>query len=84
MCRYIDRICVDPVLRSRGLGTRLYAEAQQLAKERHVPLLCEVNTRPPNERSLAWHTRLGFKPVGKQATEGGHKEVVYLQWTPLT
>ena len=39
----------------------------------------QVNTRPCNERSLAFHERLGFHEVGRQQSEGGSKEVAMLE-----
>jgi predicted GNAT superfamily acetyltransferase len=39
---------------------------------------CEVNLDPPNPRSLAFHERLGFREVGRQATKGGAFTVVLL------
>jgi hypothetical protein len=34
-------------------------------------LTCEVNLRPPNEGSLRFHRRLGFREVGRQETPYG-------------
>ena len=42
-------------------------------------LTCEVNLRPPNEGSIAYHERHGFKRVGTQETEGGSKEVAMME-----
>ena len=43
-------------------------------------ITCEVNTRPANPDSMAFHERLGFREVGRQQTEGGAKEVALLAW----
>ncbi len=72
---YIDRIVVSGHHRRAGIGAALYADLS-----RHVPagcplLTCEVNLRPPNPSSLAFHGRMGFAPVGEQDTEGGSKRV---------
>ncbi len=49
-----------------------------LAERRGVSLLCEVNTRPRNDTSLAFHEAWGFKPVGEQDVAGGSKTVMML------
>jgi len=72
---YIDRIVVSDRIRRAGVGVALYADLA-----RHLPqscplLTCEVNLRPPNPTSLAFHERMGFAPVGEQDTEGGQKRV---------
>lgn len=70
---YIDRIAVAPEHRGRGLALSLYRDMEQYTA---APLLaCEVNLRPPNPRSLEFHRRFGFQPVGRQETEGGAKTV---------
>lgn len=76
---YIDRVVVDPEIRGAGLGSSLYRALIDRARAEGVPrLTCEVNLRPLNERSLRFHTGLGFQPVGTQDTEGGTKTVQLL------
>lgn len=73
---YVDRIVVDPAARSAGVGAALYADLVGAARAAGVPrLACEVNLRPANDRSLAFHERLGFRAVGTQDTEAGRKTV---------
>ena len=73
---YVDRIVVVPAERSSGIGAALYADLERAARAAGCPrLACEVNIRPANERSLRFHERLGFRPVGTQDTEGGAKSV---------
>ncbi len=70
---YVDRIVTVPRHRRTGIGARLYRE---VARATDAPLItCEVNVRPPNDTSMAFHERLGFRPVGTQDTEGGAKTV---------
>lgn len=76
---YIDRLAVDAAWRRRGIARALYHDAEARARRAGAPLLaCEVNERPRNEASLAFHEALGFEPVGRQDTEGGSKTVVML------
>jgi len=75
---YLDRIAVAPAARGRGVGRALYA-GLLAALGTSVPVLfCEVNIRPRNDRSLAFHAGLGFREVGQQDTDGGRKRVSLL------
>ena len=76
---YVDRIVVDRAVRGRGLGQVLYASVFGAAEaERRAEVTCEVNLDPPNPGSLAFHSRLGFREVGRQATKGGSVLVALL------
>ncbi len=76
---YVDRIVVGEALRSRGIGAALYGAVFDRAAELGLPAVtCEVNLDPPNPRSLAFHTRLGFRQVGEQSTKGGTTRVALL------
>jgi uncharacterized protein len=61
---YLDRIVVSDAVRRRGIGGRLYEqmEATAVGFERMV---CEVNLRPANEASLAFHTSRGYVEIGR-------------------
>jgi predicted GNAT superfamily acetyltransferase len=72
---YVDRIAVSPAYKGRGIGRALYAAVETFAIEVAPILTCEVNILPPNPESMAFHTRLGFREVGQQDTEGGTKRV---------
>lgn len=72
---YIDRIVIGRAHRGTGLGGLLYADLETRVGQGAVMLTCEVNLRPPNPHSLAFHQRLGFEAVGEQDTEGGSKRV---------
>ena len=76
---YLDRIAVSPAHRRFGIGRRFYDELRiRLAPE--FPLLCcEVNVRPRNDASLAFHESIGFREVGQQDTAGGTKRVSLLE-----
>lgn len=76
---YVDRIVVDATTRSAGLGGALYRELAVRATESWPRICAEVNVRPPNPRSLAFHDRHGFAVIGEQDTEGGKKRVALLE-----
>ncbi|MEY4373606.1 MAG: hypothetical protein RL219_2375 [Actinomycetota bacterium] len=75
---YLDRIVIEPSLRSRGAGTALYAELERRIGGDLRWLLCEVNVRPLNAGSLRFHQRIGFVEVGQQNTGAGAKRVSLL------
>lgn len=72
---YIDRIAVADGARRRGIAAGLYRDLFRFARPRTALLTCEVNTRPVNAESLAFHGSFGFREVGTQETEGGAKAV---------
>jgi hypothetical protein len=73
---YVDRVVVDAAARGRGLGARLYDDLEALARAQGVDLLaCEIDVAPPNPASTRFHARRGFREVGRQAVQGGTKEV---------
>ena len=66
MCGGGSSACV----RRSGVGTRVYDQIEERARAR-APVMClEVNLDPPNEPSLAFHTRRGFREVGRQDAFG--------------
>ena len=77
---YVDRVCVAPHARGRGLARALYehlfAAARSAGRRRVV---CEVNSEPPNPASDAFHGRMGFVEVGSGAIHGGAKRVRYFE-----
>jgi uncharacterized protein len=58
---YVDRIVVAAPWRGRGLGAALYRDIGALTR---APIVCDVNLRPSNDASLAFHGRQGFREVG--------------------
>ena len=76
---YVDRVAVASHSRQRGIASRLYDDFTATLRGHAPVLVCEVNIRPPNTASLAYHERHGFARIGTQETEGGKKEVVLLE-----
>ena len=69
---YIDRIVVADHARGRGLARRLYEDLFTASHAAGCPLVgCEIYLDPPNPESDAFHTRLGFAPVGQAALANG-------------
>lgn len=67
---YVDRIAVAETARRLGLGSALYGDFERHFIGKAPRLACEVNLRPPNEPSMAFHRRHGFVQVGEQEVEG--------------
>ncbi len=69
---YIDQIAVYHEARGTGIGRRLYEALERSGA--HIgarTLCCEVNTKPPNPSSLAFHKHLGFIAHGTLSTQDG-------------
>ena len=72
---YLDRICVAPSAQRRGYGRALYEAIEQNSDSEWF--LLEVNTRPENPESLAFHAALGFVELGRAEPYGDGTEVAY-------
>lgn len=71
---YLDRVAIPPQFQRRGIGRALYAEVERLVPDRRpsaTDFTLEVNVRPRNDRSLAFHADLGFVEVGRRETDYG-------------
>lgn len=75
---YIDRIAVDPSVHRAGVGAALYDDIELYAHGYAPMLACEVNLRPPNPVSVAFHQARGFRQVGTAQYENGTKEVCFM------
>ncbi len=75
---YLDRMAVAPEARRRGVGRGLYAHLVEALTGAVPVMFCEVNVRPRNDSSLAFHAAIGFREVGQQDTDGGTKRVSLL------
>ena len=76
---YVDRIIVSDSLRGYGVDRLLYRNLfawASLAGQTHI--VCEVNFRPPNPGSDAFHSAMEFIEVGQAEIHNGKKSVRYL------
>lgn len=73
---YVDRIVVHESSRGAGVGQMLYQALHDYCGQEQIGrICCEVNIRPENPGSAAFHQSWGFASVGTQETEGGTKQV---------
>jgi predicted GNAT superfamily acetyltransferase len=77
---YVDRIALAESVRGIKLGPELYADFANWARKHDKAYLCaEVNTYPPNPRSLRFHNLSGFIEVGRRKPYGPDEEVAMLE-----
>jgi predicted GNAT superfamily acetyltransferase len=77
--QYIDRVVVSPLAKGTGIGRALYESVFERARERGASeVTAEVNVRPLNPGSIAFHERLGFRQLAEQETRGGTVRVSLL------
>ena len=62
---YVDRIAVAIDSRNSGIGTLLYQQVFDYAREHNIPVTAEVSLKPSNEGSDRFHLRHGFVTVGE-------------------
>jgi len=74
---YVDRIAIQSDYRRQGLAEKIYNQVTKDGEKLELDILCEVNTRPKNEISLAFHKKMGFKEIGTQDFQ--KNSVVYLK-----
>jgi len=79
---YVDRVVVASEARGRGVGRVLYRAVMRAAanaSRRNARVICEVNERPPDPGSMAFHKALGFRPIGRLDHGPGNKAVRFLE-----
>ena len=77
---YVDRIAISDLYRGQGVARTFYQDLfEHAAKSGHQTIVCEVNSKPPNPGSDAFHAALGFMEVGEAALPDGSKSVRYLK-----
>lgn len=72
---YLDRVVVAERARRAGTGRALYEDMHRAAAGRWMRVTLEVNLRPPNPVSIAFHERMGYRPVGVREYDDGAKAV---------
>ncbi len=77
---YVDRIALAVSARGQGWGPALYQDFERWARSVDRPCMCaEVNTIPPNPRSMRFHTLYGFEEIGRFRPYGPDTEVAMLR-----
>jgi predicted GNAT superfamily acetyltransferase len=73
---YIDRVLVSSAHRGLRLGSMLYEDLFNYARQQNIPVVtCEYNLVPPNEPSKSFHDKFGFQEQGSQWVANGTKRV---------
>ena len=75
---YVDRIVIGSTWRRRQLGHTFYAHLARGSAAGKPVIACEVNLKPPNPQSGAFHRAEGFDGVDEQDAEGGAKRVLLM------
>jgi predicted GNAT superfamily acetyltransferase len=68
--RYVDRVAMGVGHRGKGIGAALYREVS--SRHPALPLVLEVNVVPPNEGSMRFHLREGFRELDRLETRPGN------------
>ena len=63
---YLDRIAVASRSRRTGVGARLY-DAMEAAAAPFGRMVCDVNIKPRNDASLAFHAARGYRELDQLA-----------------
>ncbi len=74
---YLDRVALTPATRRRGVGSQVYARAEEAARA-FGRMALEVRQEPPNEPSLAFHAARGYVPVGVLG-DPGHRNTLMVK-----
>jgi predicted GNAT superfamily acetyltransferase len=61
---YLDRVVVASRAQRSGIGRLLYDDVTAFARGWWPRIMLEVNLRPPNPVSVAFHEHMGFREVG--------------------
>ncbi len=60
---YLDRVVVSPRTRRGGVGRALYDDLHATAAGKWLRVCLEVNLKPPNPVSIAFHEALGYRAI---------------------
>ena len=79
---YIDRVVISEQARGTGIGSKFYQQAKSWAVSNSLQkLAAEIDIEPPNETSLYFHEKFGFREIAQQRL--GPAKVVSLQTLDL-
>jgi predicted GNAT superfamily acetyltransferase len=81
---YLDRIVVAERAHGLGIGRALYDDLAAFAAGRWPRLTHEVNLRPPNPGSVAFHERIGFRRIGIREEDDGQKALIMMERAVLS
>lgn len=76
---YLDRAVVAPRAHRQGVGKALYDDIAAFAGGRWPRVVLEVNLRPPNPVSIAFHERMGYRQAGIREYDEKAKAVVMME-----
>ncbi len=77
---YVDRVVVASDFTGNGGGKLMYDHVFEMADNEQLIICCEVNEKPLNEVSLAFHRRLGFNKTHEKVYT--KKKVAFLERLP--
>lgn len=72
---YLDRVVVAARVRRGGVGRAMYDDLHATAAGRWLRVGLEVNLKPPNPGSMAFHEALGYRRIGVREYDDGEKAV---------
>lgn len=77
---YLDRVAVAAHAQRRGVGRAIYDDLHQRAMGVWPRIALEVNLRPPNPVSVAFHSAMGYGEVGvREYADGANAVLMYLK-----
>lgn len=76
---YLDRIAVHEDFRRHGIASTVYDQLEEHARTLAPVFALEVNLDPPNEPSLVFHRRRGYRRVGEQVVDDHLVELMVKQ-----
>ncbi len=63
---FVGCLCVHPTLQSQGLGRKLMAATENVAKDSHCSKLC-MKVLTVRKELIVWYEKLGFKYNGEKS-----------------
>lgn len=77
---YLDRVAVAARAQRQGVGRALYEHMHQAVRGAWPRVALEVNLRPPNPGSVAFHEALGYSAVGvRESGNGAHAVQMFVR-----